>query len=385
MKLYVVGGAIRDQVLGLKPHDFDFVVVGATVEEFQAAFNVTPIEAQSFPIFVDRHGYQYAMARRERKTGPGYHGFEVDFGPDVTLEEDLSRRDFTMNAMAREVYQVQPDGLIEFVADIIIDPFGGQADLRNGWLNVVGPAFSEDPVRALRAARFAAKYNLSFTNELYQAVELLIANEELDNLTPERVLLEVLKAMEQDRPYEFFEYLTDLGILRRVTGLLYPRGWANHLATLDVSKLSPFEKLAVMNGFANFGENLIEETFRSLKAPADLIRLAVLVPHIYHVLTHMDDTTEAIELVTLCSRKLRLPRAVRPFDDEIFSLVKILEVMGLIIEPVKLYVAAMTVNTYGFDDLTEEQKASLVGPQIGEALFELRVKKLDDLLRAAYS
>ena len=144
MNIFEVGGAVRDRLLGLPVKDHDYVVVGATPEEM-LRLGYTPV-GKDFPVFLHSQTHEeYALARTERKTAPGYKGFQVYAAPDVTLEQDLSRRDFTINAMARD-----PNGEL-------IDPYGGLADLKAGVLRHVGAAFAEDPVRILRGARFAAR------------------------------------------------------------------------------------------------------------------------------------------------------------------------------------------------------------------------------------
>src|SRR5690606_21146431 len=146
MKTYLVGGAVRDELLGLPVSERDWVVVGARPEDLTSR-GYTPV-GKDFPVFLHPETKEeYALARTERKVGPGYHGFETRFSPDVTLEQDLERRDLTINAMARDPETGE-----------LIDPFGGQRDLEERWLRHVSPAFVEDPLRVLRVARFAARF-----------------------------------------------------------------------------------------------------------------------------------------------------------------------------------------------------------------------------------
>ena len=146
MKIYLVGGAVRDELLGLPVGERDWVVVGARPEELIAQ-GYRPV-GKDFPVFLHPEtGEEYALARTERKTGPGYRGFDAAFSPDITLEQDLERRDLTINAIAKE-----PD------SGALVDPFNGQRDLSERWLRHVSPAFVEDPVRVLRIARFAARF-----------------------------------------------------------------------------------------------------------------------------------------------------------------------------------------------------------------------------------
>jgi tRNA nucleotidyltransferase (CCA-adding enzyme) len=206
MQIYLVGGAVRDQLLGLEVKDRDYVVVGATPEEMVAQ-GYRPVGAD-FPVFLHPDTKEeYALARTERKTGRGYKGFTVYAAPDVTLEDDLRRRDLTINAMA-----VATDGTL-------IDPFGGAADLRDGMLRHVSGAFSEDPVRILRVARFAARFaRLGFkvahaTNALMRR---MVDNGEVDALVAERVWAELERALGEDRPSVFFKVLRGCGALERL-------------------------------------------------------------------------------------------------------------------------------------------------------------------------
>jgi len=177
MKAYLVGGAVRDALLGLAPGDRDFVVVGSTPEAMTAA-GFTPV-GRDFPVFLHpRTREEYALARCERKSGRGYRGFTVLATPDVTLEQDLARRDFTINAMAQDA-----DGAL-------VDPLGGRADLEARVLRHVSPAFSEDPVRILRAARFMARWaHLGFrvAPETLALMRAMVQEGEVDHLVPERV------------------------------------------------------------------------------------------------------------------------------------------------------------------------------------------------------
>ena len=144
--MYLVGGAVRDKLMGRKVNDFDYLVIGATPDQLEARYGQSV--GMSFPVFIDNEtNAQIAMARRERKTGVGYHGFEVEFGPDVTLAEDLQRRDLTINALAEDLETGE-----------IIDCFGGLDDLKNKVLRHTSHAFAEDPLRVIRLARFAARY-----------------------------------------------------------------------------------------------------------------------------------------------------------------------------------------------------------------------------------
>jgi tRNA nucleotidyltransferase (CCA-adding enzyme) len=204
MQIHLVGGAVRDELLGLAVTERDWVVVGASPEQMLAA-GYTPV-GQDFPVFLHpRTHEEYALARTERKQGRGYHGFVFHTGQDVTLEEDLARRDLTVNAMARSA-----DGRL-------IDPMGGARDLADRLLRHVGPAFAEDPVRILRLARFAARFNdFRIAPETMQLCRQMVDAGEVDALVPERVWQELARGLMTPQPSRMFEVLRDCGALKRL-------------------------------------------------------------------------------------------------------------------------------------------------------------------------
>ena len=206
MKIYLVGGYVRDQLLGLKTKDRDWVVVGSTPEEMlQQDYRQV---GKDFPVFLHpQTNEEYALARTERKTSPGYSGFSFHAAADVTLEEDLIRRDLTINAIAQS-----DDGTL-------IDPFNGQADIKAKILRHVSAAFVEDPVRILRVARFAARFaNLGFTiaEETQKLMAEMVSNGEVDSLVSERVWQETQRALTEKTPARYFEVLRDCGALSRL-------------------------------------------------------------------------------------------------------------------------------------------------------------------------
>ena len=204
MQIYTVGGAVRDELLNLPLQDRDYVVVGATPEEMLDK-GFRPV-GKDFPVFLHpKTGAEYALARTERKTGPGYHGFDVHASPDVTLEEDLERRDLTINAMAKG-----EDGML-------VDPYGGQRDLMRRVLRHVGPAFAEDPVRVLRLARFAARFpDFTVAPETVALMRQMVADGEVDHLVPERVWQELSRGLMETRPSRMIEVLLSCGALARI-------------------------------------------------------------------------------------------------------------------------------------------------------------------------
>ena len=202
-KIYCVGGAVRDRLLGLPVQDHDWVVVGSTPEDMVAQ-GFQPV-VKDFPVFLHPQTHEeYALARTERKTARGYQGFAVYAAPDVTLEQDLLRRDFTINAIAQD-----SDGKL-------IDPHNGVADLRAGILRHVSAAFSEDPVRILRAARFAARFGFAIAPETLVLMRDMANNGEVDALVAERVWQELARGLMEDKPSRFFETLRSCGALAKI-------------------------------------------------------------------------------------------------------------------------------------------------------------------------
>ncbi|MGH8798737.1 MAG: multifunctional CCA addition/repair protein [Casimicrobiaceae bacterium] len=200
MKVYRVGGSVRDELLGVPTGDRDFVVVGATPEQMTAA-GYRPV-GRDFPVFLHPEtNEEYALARTERKSGRGYHGFVFHAAPEVTLEADLARRDLTINAIARG-----SDGEL-------VDPYGGIADLRAGILRHVRPAFAEDPLRVLRVARFAARFGFAVAPETEALMRGIASGGELATLTPERVWQELAGALMAATPSRFFAVLRRCGAL----------------------------------------------------------------------------------------------------------------------------------------------------------------------------
>jgi tRNA nucleotidyltransferase (CCA-adding enzyme) len=206
MEVYLVGGAVRDDLLGLPVVERDWVVVGATPDELLAR-GFRPV-GKDFPVFLHPESHEeYALARTERKTAPGYHGFSIHAAPDVTLEDDLLRRDLTINAMARDA------------RGQLIDPHRGARDLEERWLRHVSPAFAEDPVRTLRVARFSARYaplGFRVAPETLDLMRAMVADGEIDHLVPERVWAETVRALGEPRPGKFIETLRECGALARI-------------------------------------------------------------------------------------------------------------------------------------------------------------------------
>jgi tRNA nucleotidyltransferase (CCA-adding enzyme) len=309
MDVYLVGGAVRDRLLG-RPHlERDFVVVGATPDELLAR-GYRPV-GKDFPVFLHPDtGEQYALARTERKTGTGYYGFATQFSPDVTLEQDLARRDLTINAMAQTA-----DGEI-------VDPYGGRRDLDARVLRHVSPAFVEDPLRVLRVARFAARFaplGFSVAAETLALMRAIVDSGELGALVPERVWVETERALGEARPTEYFAVLRSCGALEvlfpevaALFGVPQPERWhpeidagIHTLQVLEVAAgltadttvrfaalvhdvgkgVTPRAEWPRHVGHEERGARLIEQLAARLRIPNEHRELALLVAR-YHARAH---------------------------------------------------------------------------------------------------
>jgi tRNA nucleotidyltransferase (CCA-adding enzyme) len=255
IKTYLVGGAIRDQLLGLPVKDRDWVVVGASPQAMLDK-GYQPI-GKDFPVFLDPKTHEeYALARTERKTAKGYHGFAFFADEDVTLEQDLSRRDLTVNAMAQDA-----DGTL-------IDPYHGQRDLDQKVLRHVTLAFREDPVRILRVARFAARFaDFSIASETMILMRGMVANGEADSLVAERVWQEIAKGLMEAKPSRMFDVLQDTGLLQKILPSLI-----NNTLALQALDLAASQRYALAVRFAT-----LQLPAQSLKAPSDCTQLTQVV------------------------------------------------------------------------------------------------------------
>ena len=266
MKIYAVGGSVRDELLGRPVTDRDWVVVGATPDDMAArGFRAV---GSDFPVFLHPGTHEeYALARTERKTAPGYKGFVFHASPDVTLEEDLRRRDLTINAIARG-----EDGTL-------VDPHGGAEDLRRGVLRHVSEAFTEDPVRILRVARFAARFGFSVAPETMALMRSMVRSGEADHLVPERVWQEIARGLQEPRPARMVEVLRDCGALARVLPEVDAMAAADRAALL-AARLEASTSFALSVRFACLTLGLAADAVRALceriNAPGECRDLAGL-------------------------------------------------------------------------------------------------------------
>jgi tRNA nucleotidyltransferase/poly(A) polymerase len=253
MKIYKVGGCIRDELMGFEPKDVDYVVVGATPEQMIELGYVQV--GKDFPVFLHPEtGDEYALARTERKTGAGYGGFSVETN-NVTLEEDLFRRDLTINAMAKD-----ENGNL-------IDPYNGKADLENKILRHVSNHFGEDPVRILRIARFSARYGFDIAPETINLMKDMVACGEFDHLTNERVWKEFEKVLPEPYLNRFFMILEEIGALQKVPGFSKVENieFFSHIRTIHPQHIF---KLSLLHTFSQ----MAPEELKKWKMPADEIQ-----------------------------------------------------------------------------------------------------------------
>ena len=295
MEVYLVGGAVRDALLGLAVKERDWVVVGGTREEL-LRLKYREV-GRDFPVFLhpDTHE-EYALARLERKVAPGYRGFSVEFGPEVTLDEDLARRDLTINAMAQSA-----DGAL-------LDPHGGKRDLDARVLRHVSPAFAEDPVRVLRVARFAARFApLGFTvaAETLELMRAMVHRREVDSLVPERIWQETDKALRETKASEFFNVLRTCSALQAVYpdidalfGVPQPPRWHPEVDT-GVHTLMVLDQAALLS-------------------PEATVRFAALVHDLGKGTTpraewpsHPGHEERSVALIEAMAQRLRLPAEYR--------------------------------------------------------------------------
>jgi tRNA nucleotidyltransferase (CCA-adding enzyme) len=293
LEVYRVGGSIRDELLGLEPSEHDYVVVGASPEAM-AARGFRSV-GRDFPVFLhpDTHA-EFALARTERKSGRGYRGFVFHTGPDVSLRDDLERRDLTVNAIAEDAH------------GRLIDPFGGRADLEDRVLRHVSDAFVEDPVRLLRLARFATRFpDFSIAPETLALCRRIVASGEVDHLVPERVWQEMARALMHARPSRFFEVLRGTGALARLMPELDALWGVPQVPAFHPEIDAGVHTMMVLDAAAR------------LDAPLD-VRFACLVHDLGKALTpaeqlpkHHGHETRGLEPVAAVCARLRVPNEVR--------------------------------------------------------------------------
>ncbi len=349
LKIYLVGGAVRDAILGLPIEEKDWVVVGSRPEEMLAQ-GFLPV-GKEFPVFLHpKTKDEYALARTERKTAKGYKGFVFHADPSVTLEEDLARRDLTVNAIAQDDQ------------GNLIDPFGGTQDLKNKIFRHVSAAFSEDPVRILRLARFAARFN-DFTvdpstNKLMQD---MVQNGEVDALVPERVWQEFEKALGYADPSRFFAILNDCGALEK----LFPELMEIQSYELPAEKTVRFAIL-----LNHLSLNQIEHLCNRYRVPNDYSDLAKLTVKLKENYLALSDAKSILNFILSADALRRKAR----FDD-LLTVYKI-ALKNTAEKNALLEKALIAIKNI---DIKTLQERGLKGQEFADALYELRLEALGNL------
>lgn len=389
MQVYLVGGAVRDYVLAREVTEHDYVVVGATPEQMlELGFSQVGAD---FPVFLHPKTHdEYALARTERKSGNGYLGFNVHADTTVTLEEDLIRRDLTINAMAIEVNGLFDCGFKQGKFDVrdIIDPYGGLADIQQKKLRHVSAAFAEDPVRVLRLARFASRYApLGFTVDETTAklTSQMKAAGELNHLVAERVWSETSKALTQAWSDIYFDTLYQLNVLDVIMPKLYqafndnPSQWQLMLSSLRMAgeqqadNVMKFALVATcFNSDQQHNSRTTEylEFCQGLKVPKNAERLGLFILEHFDKLKNFNYLT-AEQLFEL----LRLSNSLK---DTSF-LEQALQVVHLY-QQVKQTALLTTIKTQLTQISAKDVASELTGKQIGEAIDKLRLQKLEEIL-----
>ena len=393
MQVYLVGGAVRDQLLGRPNKDKDFVVVGATVADMlDAGFQQVGAD---FPVFLHPISHEeYALARTERKQGRGYQGFSVHASPDVTLREDLKRRDLTVNAMAIEVKSLMDDTPI---SGDVVDYYGGLNDIHSKTLRHVSSAFSEDPLRVLRTARFYGRYydlGFSIADETLLLMRELVRSGELTHLSSERIWQESSRALMQVSPQVYWQQLFEIGALTEyfaplqqvwndkqygqireiVQTALYFAGqmqlnlsqrWALLMASLntDLFTLNSTETLSVNIEAA---AKAINEIGNSAKVPKAQTQFATLFVQQAKNLSRIDQLSaaEKIDLIQACS--------AHKAPDKLSQLLVTSHVLKLAIQHRQMMLALNSFHAISMDNIDQNLK----GPAIGEALRQRRIEHL---------
>lgn len=384
IKVYLVGGAVRDTLLGRAVTEHDYVVVGATPQQL-LDLGFSQVGAD-FPVFLHPTTHdEYALARTERKSGSGYLGFSVQASPDVTLEDDLIRRDLTINAMAVEV-----NGLFDSTVKAdnfenhLIDPYHGQADLKHKILRHVSPAFADDPVRVLRLVRFASRYApLGFT--IADDTKILVTEMkkagELNHLVAERVWAETRRAFMQDWGDVYFDALAEIGVLTTILPA-FAESVATHLPQWQLSKISlrvaHHLNLDEISCFAllctvflkNKDRHLFNEFCRTLKVPKLHSQFANLFLTQFETLQKFNtlDSEKMYDLLRACNT-LKQPEILK-------QLLTCHKVYQLACDKFKLDKIVATLQPIGMNAVDSE----LRGKEIGEAIERLRLEKLGELM-----
>jgi tRNA nucleotidyltransferase (CCA-adding enzyme) len=377
MKTYLVGGAVRDALLGLPVTDRDWVVVGATPEEMVRQ-GFVPV-GRDFPVFLHPKTHEeYALARTERKSGPGYRGFTIHAAPDVSLHDDLARRDLTINSIAIDEDLTRAKGIFSLQESVLIDPWGGYRDLRLGVLRHVTPAFREDPVRILRVARLAARLpDFSVAPETLTLMREMVAAGEVDHLVPERVWQELSRGLMTSRPSRMLQVLQACGAMEKLLPGIEP----------SPALLAVLDRAADLNAelsvrFACLGATAssaaLQTLCQCLRLPAECRELAELVQRERPALGSLKpgDAVGLLALLERCdafrrpARLALMRQAADLLREESDSPARAVDRNGL----QGAMTAAQAVDTAA---LAKEAAAQdLRGPEIGEYIRRARLEAI---------
>ncbi|MEM7016732.1 MAG: multifunctional CCA tRNA nucleotidyl transferase/2'3'-cyclic phosphodiesterase/2'nucleotidase/phosphatase [Pseudomonadota bacterium] len=367
MDIYLVGGAVRDELLGLKIKERDWVIVGATPEDM-IDLGYTPV-GKDFTVFLHpKTKEEYALARTERKTAPGYTGFTFHAAPDVTLEEDLRRRDLTVNAIAKST------------EGELIDPFNGAADIASRTLRHVSEAFVEDPVRILRIARFMARfaeYDFTIAETTNQLMRDMVENGEVDALIPERVWKEAVRGLGENRPLEFFNTLASCKALARVFPEL---GNIDSNTTAQAMQRAVSATDDVQIRFAILMYHLteldgLESLYQRLRLPKDFFELGRLISKHFEAFTNVS-TLNAEALFALLEQVDAFRREVR-FEQFLQAADILANSDDDQIQSSHLRQAYQRTAAINAKSLVAQ---GLKGKEIGEALRKQRIVAVESLL-----
>ncbi|MFA7555306.1 MAG: multifunctional CCA tRNA nucleotidyl transferase/2'3'-cyclic phosphodiesterase/2'nucleotidase/phosphatase [Spongiibacteraceae bacterium] len=364
MKIYLVGGAVRDKLLGYPYHEHDWVVVGARAQDLLDQ-GFEPV-GKDFPVFLHpKTKEEYALARTERKTGPGYTGFDCFTSTDVTLEEDLLRRDLTINAIAEDSEHN------------LIDPFHGQQDIHNKVLRHVSPAFTEDPLRVLRVARFAARYahlGFSIASETMALMQQISASDELQSLPAERIWKELERALTERDPQQFFITLDQAGALKKLMPALHSLTPKQYAVLKQAASQQQASVICFAVLFSEIDTATTEQCCQQIRCPKNFRDLAILVSRFAQQC--QTNFSNANTIVTLLDH-LDPYRRPQRFEHFLSCCELLFADDDSIIATQQLRSALACCQTISAADLAAE---GLTGKAIGKALQQRRHQAVNELL-----
>ena len=361
MQLYVVGGCVRDVMLGFKPKDIDYVVVGATPDEMLCQ-GFTQVGA-SFPVFL-KNGEEYALARTERKTGVGYNGFETTFDPTVTIVDDLQRRDLTINSMA-----VRLEDWDTFISEphsrtsLLIDPYQGCRDMHEGLLHHTSEAFADDPVRVLRTARFAARYGFVVDLSTHQLMTKIV--HELNFVPQERIWAEFEKGLMEDHPEKMIAVLQGVGAFQVEAMRPY-----NQARSVNLEKVKDHRELPIR--FAAISRGFEPNDYEMCRIPIDCARHSKMVHKFGEQIVQFHDLP--------AEERLEILMVMRVFTNEDF-VINVFYTAHLLYHGSKIHIPALSQLMLDIENLRTVDTTQLAsecknGQEIRQRIFDARIAAL---------